>query len=178
MTFHIFFYFSNATKKSLLVVLCVRGFFSLSPVFERYQHFVCWFCHCHSSHAITADVGIVDTAQAAKFFLADGVVVTGPSTGQVASTKEVKGQWLEGTMAHPFRAHLKKRVYDASMECLYLICPFRFMFVFIVYFACSIPFLCVCLLCNLSIPFHVHIEYLISFISCFHLLLNMFVYIA
>lgn len=46
----------------------------------------------HSSHAITADVDIVETAQAAKFFLADGVVVTGPATGQVASVKEVRGQ--------------------------------------------------------------------------------------
>ncbi|KAK7114280.1 uncharacterized protein F13E9.13, mitochondrial-like [Littorina saxatilis] len=44
----------------------------------------------HSAHAITADVDIVETAQAAKFFLADGVIVTGPATGQIASTKEVK----------------------------------------------------------------------------------------
>ena len=34
----------------------------------------------HSSHAITADVDIVETAHAAEFFLADGMIVTGVST--------------------------------------------------------------------------------------------------
>ncbi len=36
----------------------------------------------HSSHAITADVGIGETARAAEFFGADGVVVSGRATGQ------------------------------------------------------------------------------------------------
>ena len=54
--------------------------------------FPCSVCCFDSSHAITADVDVVETAKAAKFFLADGVVVTGPATGQVASVKEVKGQ--------------------------------------------------------------------------------------
>ena len=31
----------------------------------------------HSSHAITADLDIGETAQAAEFFRADGVIVTG-----------------------------------------------------------------------------------------------------
>ncbi len=44
----------------------------------------------HSAHAITADVDIVETARAAEFFLADGVVVTGPVTGQAADTAEVE----------------------------------------------------------------------------------------
>ncbi len=35
----------------------------------------------HSSHAITADVTLAETARAAEFFSADGVVVTGASTG-------------------------------------------------------------------------------------------------
>lgn len=35
----------------------------------------------HSAHAITADVDLAATAQAAEFFLADGVVVSGDSTG-------------------------------------------------------------------------------------------------
>jgi uncharacterized protein len=43
----------------------------------------------HSAHAITADVSLVETAKAAEFFLADGVVVTGPTTGQPASPHEV-----------------------------------------------------------------------------------------
>ena len=44
----------------------------------------------HSAHAITADVSITETAKAAEFFLADGVIVSGPSTGVPASTEEVR----------------------------------------------------------------------------------------
>ena len=44
----------------------------------------------HSAHAITADVSIVETAKAAEFFLVDGVVVTGVSTGEPASPDEVR----------------------------------------------------------------------------------------
>jgi membrane complex biogenesis BtpA family protein len=36
----------------------------------------------HSAHALTADVDIAETAHAAEFFLADGVVVTGTATGR------------------------------------------------------------------------------------------------
>lgn len=31
----------------------------------------------HSSHAITSDVGLVETAHAAEFFMSDGVILTG-----------------------------------------------------------------------------------------------------
>jgi membrane complex biogenesis BtpA family protein len=44
----------------------------------------------HSSHAITADVDIVETAHAAEFFLADGVIVTGVATGTEASLEELQ----------------------------------------------------------------------------------------
>lgn len=44
----------------------------------------------HSSHAITADVDIVETAHAAEFFLSDGVIVTGVSTGAEASLEELE----------------------------------------------------------------------------------------
>jgi len=44
----------------------------------------------HSAHAITADVSIVETAKAAEFFLADGVIVTGATTGEPASPDEVR----------------------------------------------------------------------------------------
>jgi len=44
----------------------------------------------HSSHALTADVSITETARAAEFFLADGVIVTGTTTGQPADPQEVK----------------------------------------------------------------------------------------
>jgi membrane complex biogenesis BtpA family protein len=44
----------------------------------------------HSAHAITADVSITETAKAAEFFLADGVIVSGPATGVPASVEEVR----------------------------------------------------------------------------------------
>jgi membrane complex biogenesis BtpA family protein len=43
----------------------------------------------HSSHAITADVNIAETAKAAVLFGADGVVVTGTATGEPASIDDV-----------------------------------------------------------------------------------------
>jgi membrane complex biogenesis BtpA family protein len=45
----------------------------------------------HSAHAITADVSLVETARAAEFFQADGVIVTGSSTGIAPSPDEVRG---------------------------------------------------------------------------------------
>jgi membrane complex biogenesis BtpA family protein len=43
----------------------------------------------HSAHAITADIDLADTAKAAEFFGADGVVVTGTATGQPTSAADV-----------------------------------------------------------------------------------------
>jgi membrane complex biogenesis BtpA family protein len=43
----------------------------------------------HSAHAITADVDIAETAHAAEFFQADGVIVTGSATGRPADAAEV-----------------------------------------------------------------------------------------
>jgi uncharacterized protein len=43
----------------------------------------------HSAHAITADVALSETARAAEFFLADGVIVTGVATGMEASAADV-----------------------------------------------------------------------------------------
>ncbi|KAL1130987.1 hypothetical protein AAG570_012228 [Ranatra chinensis] len=51
----------------------------------------------HSSHAITSDVSIEETAKAAEFFLSDGVIITGLATGcpadiqQVESVKRIVG---------------------------------------------------------------------------------------
>jgi len=44
----------------------------------------------HSAHAITADVSLVETAKAAEFFLADGVIVSGVATGQPADVSDVR----------------------------------------------------------------------------------------
>lgn len=46
----------------------------------------------NSSHALTADVSVAETAKAAEFFLADGVVLTGSATGLKADTKELEGK--------------------------------------------------------------------------------------
>lgn len=43
----------------------------------------------HSSHALTADIDLIETAHAAEFFQADGVVVTGAATGRPADPAEV-----------------------------------------------------------------------------------------
>ena len=42
-----------------------------------------------SSHAVTADLGVVDMATAAEFFLSDGVILTGQSTGRPTNEEEV-----------------------------------------------------------------------------------------
>ncbi len=44
----------------------------------------------HSSHALTADVDVKETARAAQFFGADGVIVTGAATGSEADAGEVE----------------------------------------------------------------------------------------
>ena len=43
----------------------------------------------HSSHAITYDVSLSETAKAAEFFLADGVIVTGTATGDPVDAEEL-----------------------------------------------------------------------------------------
>jgi membrane complex biogenesis BtpA family protein len=44
----------------------------------------------HSSHAITADVPIGETAHAAEFFGADGLVITGAATGRPTDLDDLK----------------------------------------------------------------------------------------
>jgi uncharacterized protein len=43
----------------------------------------------HSAHAITSDVDIAETAHAAEFFSADGVIVTGAATGRSVNIDEL-----------------------------------------------------------------------------------------
>lgn len=43
----------------------------------------------HSCHAITSDVDLAETARAAHFFGADGVIVTGTATGRAAGPNDV-----------------------------------------------------------------------------------------
>lgn len=44
----------------------------------------------HSSHAITADVSLVETGHACEFFQVDGLIVTGSATGKAADPNEVR----------------------------------------------------------------------------------------
>uniref|UniRef100_A0A671SJC8 BtpA family membrane complex biogenesis protein n=1 Tax=Sinocyclocheilus anshuiensis TaxID=1608454 RepID=A0A671SJC8_9TELE len=44
----------------------------------------------YSAHALTSDVSIAETAQAAEFFLSDGVIVTGSATGAQADPEELR----------------------------------------------------------------------------------------
>ena len=48
-------------------------------------------CLLSSSHALTSDVSIEETAKAAEFFLSDGIIVTGIATGAQADPQELKG---------------------------------------------------------------------------------------
>uniref|UniRef100_A0A8D9ELW2 Uncharacterized protein F13E9.13, mitochondrial n=1 Tax=Cacopsylla melanoneura TaxID=428564 RepID=A0A8D9ELW2_9HEMI len=43
----------------------------------------------HSSHAVTSDIDIVETAKAASFFLSDGLIITGNSTGDPANADQL-----------------------------------------------------------------------------------------
>ncbi len=43
----------------------------------------------HSAHAVTSDVDLAETARAAQFFGASGVIVTGSATGQPTSVEDV-----------------------------------------------------------------------------------------
>jgi len=44
----------------------------------------------HSSHSITSDLDITDFAEACKFFLADGVIITGKSTSKETDLTELQ----------------------------------------------------------------------------------------
>ncbi len=44
----------------------------------------------HSAHTLTSDVSIAETAEAAEFFLSDGIIITGSSTGKKADINELK----------------------------------------------------------------------------------------
>lgn len=44
----------------------------------------------HSSHFVTSDVSIAETAKAVEFFLSDGIIITGTATGEKPLIDEVK----------------------------------------------------------------------------------------
>ncbi|MDJ0646654.1 MAG: BtpA/SgcQ family protein [Flavobacteriaceae bacterium] len=44
----------------------------------------------HSSHALTGDLSLLETARAAEFFLSDGIIITGSHTGTATSIDQLK----------------------------------------------------------------------------------------
>ena len=60
-------------------------------VFLLLQIYTCVNISTCSSHAVTADVDIAEIAKAAEFFLSDGIIVTGQSTGSPADKTELAG---------------------------------------------------------------------------------------
>ena len=50
---------------------------------------VCIYFPC-SSHAVTSDLSLAEVAKAAEFFLSDGLIVTGSSTGSPTSKEDVE----------------------------------------------------------------------------------------
>lgn len=56
-----------------------------------------------SSHALTSDVSIEETARAAEFFLSDGLVITGAATGVEADLRELRGTATENSTLHTTR---------------------------------------------------------------------------
>jgi uncharacterized protein len=44
----------------------------------------------HCSHALTADLELIDVVRQAEFFFVDGVIVTGPRTGESPKLKELR----------------------------------------------------------------------------------------
>ena len=44
----------------------------------------------HSSHAITADISLAETARAVEFMRGDGIIVTGAATGEAPKPEDVR----------------------------------------------------------------------------------------
>ena len=88
----------------------------------RHVRIMCDVKKKHASHAITADVSIGESAHAAEFFGADGVIVTGAFTGREASIEDVREVrsavkipvWI-GSGVTPSNA---KALFDAGADAL------------------------------------------------------------
>ncbi|MCF7826391.1 MAG: BtpA/SgcQ family protein [Candidatus Marinimicrobia bacterium] len=52
----------------------------------------------HSSHALTADVSLEDTSEAAAFFLSDGVIITGTHTGKPVNHEELRSVYASAQL--------------------------------------------------------------------------------
>jgi membrane complex biogenesis BtpA family protein len=82
----------------------------------------------HSAHAITADVSLAETAHAAEFFQADGVIITGGATGiapepedveiarNATSLKVMVGSGVTAANIHQFSEHADALIVGSSLK--------------------------------------------------------------
>lgn len=85
------FVFSHFADEGLINA-CAGDLLRYRKSLECFAENVAIFCDIkkkHSAHAITADVSIADMARNADFFLADGLIVTGNSTGAEPNERDI-----------------------------------------------------------------------------------------
>jgi membrane complex biogenesis BtpA family protein len=82
----------------------------------------------HSAHAITADVSLLETARTAEFFKADGVIVSGLSTGHAPEPADVQmvrsgvnchvlvGSGVTAGNIHSFMPHADALIVGSSLK--------------------------------------------------------------
>lgn len=82
----------------------------------------------HSSHALTSDINLVETARAAEFFCADGVIVTGSVTGEAPAVRDVEsvqagvnlpvlvGSGVDAGNVHSFVSHADALIIGSSVK--------------------------------------------------------------
>lgn len=84
------FVFSHVADEGLLVKAEAGGLLRYrKAIGAEHVPVYCDIKKKHASHAITGDLGLADIAEAAEFFGADGVIVTGSATGHATSIKDI-----------------------------------------------------------------------------------------
>jgi len=58
--------------------------------YEQFSKFLIF-----SAHIITSDVSLQETAKAAEFFLSDGVIITGVTTGDPTDSEHLHGKFQQ-----------------------------------------------------------------------------------
>lgn len=86
-----FIYITKRIKRSWLESTCNKLTVVQYSGLKWNIYSVCTSLCFRSSHALTSDVSTEETARAAEFFLSDGVIVTGTSTGAQADPRELRG---------------------------------------------------------------------------------------
>ena len=77
----------------------------------------------HCSHALTADLDLNDVVKQAEFFLVDGIVVTGPRTGESPELRELRrvkeSASVPGThwLGHDLAKHLPVHAMGGRLHC-------------------------------------------------------------